>query len=241
MTPPKMAIKYVCPKLEQIDVHQSAAERRPGPHRTMTLHTGDAAQDSDLHQARLDAVLDVLVRSGTETVVDLGCGAGALLSRLVAMPRFRRIAGLDNSAEALSIAERELAAEVATGRLLLLHASFASAHERLAGFDAAVLVETIEHIEPRRLSAVEHAVFGRMRPGTVVITTPNQEYNELYGMPEGTFRHPEHRFEWTRAKFRDWARGLAARNGYRVRFEGIGEQHAALGAPTQMAIFSLPA
>jgi len=109
---------------------------------------------------------------------------------------------------------------------------------RFAGFDAAALVETIEHIDAHRLSSVERAVFGSFRPATVVITTPNSEYNPIHGAPAGSFRHPDHRFEWPRAKFRDWARGVAGRNGYRAAFGDIGEPDPDLGSPTQMAVLS---
>lgn len=120
----------------------------------------------------------------------------------------------------------------------LFEASFAEPDDRFAGFDAAALVETIEHVDAHRLSSVERAVFGSYRPGTVVMTTPNSEYNPIHGAHGGSFRHPDHRFEWTRAKFRDWARGVAARNGYRVAFGDIGEPDAELGSSTQMAVFT---
>jgi small RNA 2'-O-methyltransferase len=108
----------------------------------------------------------------------------------------------------------------------------------LASFDAAVLVETIEHIDPQRLTAVERAVFGGYCPGLVLITTPNREYNVLHGLPEGALRHRDHRFEWTRAKFRSWSEGVAKRHGYRVVFDDIGPVDAELGSSTQMATFS---
>jgi small RNA 2'-O-methyltransferase len=123
--------------------------------------------------------------------------------------------------------------------LTLLHGSFTDKDERLTGFDAAVLVETIEHVNPGRLSAVEQAVFGCYRPPLVLVTTPNAEYNVLYGMGAGEFRHPDHCFEWTRAKFKAWARGVAARNGYQVLFREIGELHPTLGRETQIARFQL--
>lgn len=138
---------------------------------------------------------------------------------------------------ALAEARQRCASEDAAERLALLQGSFTDRDERLTGFDAAVLVETIEHVNPGRLSAVEQAVFGCYRPPLVLVTTPNAEYNVLYGMRPGELRHPDHRFEWTRAKFRAWARGVGARNGYSLVISGIGQAHPTLGRETQMAHF----
>jgi hypothetical protein len=110
---------------------------------------------------------------------------------------------------------------------------------RLAGFDGAAVVEVIEHLDPPRLAAFERALFETARPGVVVLTTPNREYNRLFeSLQAGSLRHPDHRFEWTRAEFQDWANGVAERFGYSFEIRGIGPKHADLGFPSQMAIFS---
>jgi len=194
----------------------------------------------DFHGLRLDSVLQELLRCGARSVLDLGCGGGELLLRLAREAQFCRIVGMDISAGVLRAARELLQAEPAAlaQRVELVEASFAVPDARFAGFDAAALVETIEHIDAHRLSAVERAVFGSFRPATVVITTPNSEYNPIHGAPAGSFRHPDHRFEWPRAKFRDWARGVAGRNGYRAAFGDIGEPDPDLGSPTQMAVLS---
>lgn len=200
--------------------------------------TDDVDQiSSDLHEERLEVVARALARIGATSVLDLGCGTGILLARLSEDPRFTRLAGLDTSVEALAAAERRLEGALGARRVFLYHGSFDAAHSRLGDFDAALMVETIEHIDPRRLSAVEHVLFARYRPATVLITTPNREYNALYGMPDNALRHPEHRFEWTRGKFRSWASGVAARTGYGVSLCGIGEPDLVRGSPTQMATF----
>ena len=194
----------------------------------------------DFHGLRLDTVLQELRRCGARSVLDLGCGGGELLLRLAREAQFCRIVGMDISVDVLRAARELLQAEPAAlaRRVELVEASFAVSDARFAGFDAAALVETIEHIDAHRLSAVERAVFGSFRPATVVITTPNSEYNPIHGAPAGSFRHPDHRFEWPRAKFRDWARGVAGRNGYRAAFGDIGEPDPDLGSPTQMAVLS---
>jgi 3' terminal RNA ribose 2'-O-methyltransferase Hen1 len=200
---------------------------------------GFASEDAStfLHEERLDAVERLLRDSGARTVLDLGCGSGALLRRLLEGGQFTRIVGLDTSLESLALAER--LRNAGAERLALRHGSFTSADAGLTGFDAAAMVETIEHVEPAHLSRVEQAVFGRMRPGLVVMTTPNREYNELYGMADGELRHADHRFEWDRSRFETWAAGVGKRNGYRVEFEAVGRANAWVGGPTQMAIFRL--
>ena len=196
---------------------------------------------SALHEARLEAVRDVILAARARSVLDLGCGDGALLALLVADPSIERLVGLDVSLEALALARERLGAAAAPGgRVGLLHGSFAQPDPRLAGFAAATLVETIEHVAPEQLSAVEHAVFGCWRPGTVVVTTPNRDYNELLGVPAHRHRHPEHRFEWGRERFATWARGIAVRRGYAVRLGDLGPCHPERGGPSQIATFTRP-
>lgn len=194
---------------------------------------------TDLHEERLAAVVHDLHAAGGESVIDLGCGDGTLLLRLAGDDRFSRLAGVDACPGALAEAEEKMrdAGLLASGRVTLHHASFDSDTTGFGHFHAAVMVETIEHLDPRRLSALEHALFALQRPRTVVITTPNQDYNVLYGLPPGVLRHAGHRFEWSRAKFRSWAAGVGSRNGYGVRFRAVGPEDIDCGPPTQMAIF----
>jgi len=194
---------------------------------------------TELHQERLDCVLRHLLDSGAESVIDLGCGTGELLCLLAGQAQFQRILGIDIDREALTEARLLLGLDRPdpSGRIEIRQASFEQFDRTLTGFDAAALVETIEHIEPGRLSRVEQAVFGGIRPDTIVVTTPNQEYNHVLGMPPGRMRHPGHRFEWSRARFRQWAEGVAARHHYRVGLCGIGPPHPNYGSSTQMASF----
>lgn len=186
-----------------------------------------------MHDQRLEAVLGALRSVGAETVLDLGCGDGPLLVRLAHEPAIRRIVGMDVSADALNALRKRLAAapEDVRCKVELRHASMTEA-SGLTGFDAAILVETIEHIEPDKLSLVERAVFRDMRPATVIITTPNSDFNALLGVPGHRMRHPDHRFEWGSARFRAWAGGVARRNGYEAACENV-------AGGTQMAVFRL--
>jgi len=197
---------------------------------------------SELHAERLDTVVQQLLDCGASSVLDLGCGRGDLLQRLAAQAQFTRIVGIDIDPHALDAARLALGVGVADhgARIQVRYGSFEEPDAGLAGFDAAALVETIEHIDPRRLSRVEDAVFGSLRPRIVLVTTPNQEYNVLHGMVPGQRRHPGHRFEWTRPKFRQWAAGVAARRRYDVEFIDVGPPDARLGSTTQMARFIAP-
>lgn len=196
-----------------------------------------------LNDQRMEAVLAALAASGASSVVDLGCGEGKLLARLARDRRFARIIGLDASACALERAADRLKLDIAGGpareRVQLLHGALTYRDARWKEAEAAVLVEVIEHLDLDRVPALAEVVFGAGRPRTVIVTTPNAEHNVLFpGLPAGKFRHPDHRFEWTRAEFRDWAAAVETRFGYRARFEGVGADHEVHGPPTQMAVFS---
>ncbi|MCA1804531.1 MAG: class I SAM-dependent methyltransferase [Xanthomonadaceae bacterium] len=194
---------------------------------------------TSLHEARLDQVLYRLKATGARRVLDLGCGAGHLLHRLAREPQFEEIVGLERCGDALLEARALLSDHLASGRpgLRLVCGSYAETHEAFRDYDAAAMVETIEHVRPEELSAVERAVFGGMRPRVLFLTTPNREYNPLFGLAPGERREPDHQFEWDRARFRRWTVGVAQRNGYRVTLGGLGESHPELGHPTQTAFF----
>ena len=197
----------------------------------------------ELHAERLAAVAEELQSRGAQRVLDLGCGDGRLIELLLEMDCCSEILGLDISPRALAGARDRLARNRLTRRsaqrVTLIEGSVAEPDPRLVGFDAAAVVEVVEHLEPTELAAFEAVLFGYAHPVAVVLTTPNIEYNARYPvLVNGTLRHPDHRFEWTRAEFQAWANGVGERRGYRVKFTLIGPEDPALGAPTQMGIFS---
>jgi 3' terminal RNA ribose 2'-O-methyltransferase Hen1 len=196
-----------------------------------------------LHQQRLAAVVSVLRDSGARSVLDLGCGEGRLLKLLLQDKTFERILGLDVSYRALELAQSRLHLERLPDkqkeRITLIHGALTYRDKRLEGYDAAAVVEVIEHLDQARLAAFERVLFEFARPATVVVTTPNVEYNVKFEtLPAGAFRHKDHRFEWTRQEFQTWATRVAERSGYTVRFLPVGPEDADVGAPSQMGIFS---
>jgi 3' terminal RNA ribose 2'-O-methyltransferase Hen1 len=204
--------------------------------------TETADRPAPLSEQRRGAVLAAIRAAGARSVGDFGCGEGALVRDLLADHSIERVVATDVSARALQIAGRRLRldsmSEPARRRLEIFQSSLVYRDERLAGLDAAVLTEVIEHVDPSRLAALERVVFASAAPSAVIVTTPNVEYNVRYPeLPPGTARHRDHRFEWTRAQFRDWAGPVAERNRYRVRFVPVGGDDPEVGPPTQMAVF----
>ncbi|WP_309505595.1 3' terminal RNA ribose 2'-O-methyltransferase Hen1 [Streptomyces phytophilus] len=193
---------------------------------------------------RRAAIAGALRAAGAARVLDLGCGQGQLVKELLDDTRFTEIVGVDVSVRALAAAAArrlrlERMGERQAARVSLLQSALTYTDRRLAGYDAAVLSEVVEHVDPPRLPALEYAVFGSARPATVVVTTPNSEYNVRWeSLPAGHVRHADHRFEWTRAEFRDWAGPVAARFGYAVAYAGVGPDDPEVGPPTQLAVFT---
>jgi 3' terminal RNA ribose 2'-O-methyltransferase Hen1 len=230
--------------LERLVVEEDPEEAAEQPVRVE--REAELEKPLSLDERRRETVVAALEQSGASRILDLGCGEGKLLKALLAKRQFTEIVGMDVSLRSLDIAEEKLGLGIGgrlpdkqRARIRLLHGSLLYRDERLAGFDAAAVVEVVEHLDEPRLAAFERVLFEFARPATIVLTTPNAEYNVKFeDLPAGKFRHKDHRFEWTRAQFQAWANGVAARFGYAVRFAPVGPEDGQLGAPTQMAVFS---
>jgi len=218
------------PKLEE-------AERRHGNEEA-------AIEDRiSLNEQRLDAVMGVVRSVEAKRVIDLGCGEGRLLRELLDERSIREIVGMDVSHRSLEIAKSRLRfdqmAPMQKQRITLIHGSLTYRDKRLEGFDVATVIEVVEHLDPSRLASFERVVFEFARPATVVMTTPNAEYNVRFeSLPAGRFRHKDHRFEWTREQYQGWAADAAARWGYAVEFKPVGPPDPLVGSPTQMGVFT---
>lgn len=237
---------------ESRDAEEAALEAKVGQASRLSQTSASRADSENgdrrdasppLNEQRLGAVLAALKGAGAARVLDLGCGEGRLLQALLKEKQFAEIVGMDVSHRALEIARDRLHYDrlppVQKERLRLLHGSLIYRDQRLAGFDAAAVVEVIEHLDAARLAAFERVLFECAKPKSIVITTPNREYNVKWEtLPAGKFRHRDHRFEWTRAEFQSWANGVAARFGYHARFLPVGPEDSALGSPTQMGVFA---
>ncbi len=217
------ALERLAPESDEEDAEEEPVERR-----------------ISLHEQRLETVAERIAALSPQSVADLGCGEGKLVRRLLKGTAIPRVLGMDVSSRALEIARDKLdrLPPSKRDRAELILGSLIYRDSRLAGFDAAALVEVIEHLDPDRLDALGQVVFAHAAPRHVFVTTPNREYNVLFeGMKTGALRHGDHRFEWTRAEFREWAERTAAEQGYEVALEPLGEEHPDHGAPSQMAVF----
>lgn len=225
------------------------AEEETPPEAADEVQEAQEAQEAQIEQPlrlneqRMGAVVAVLKESGARRVLDLGCGEGRLIQDLLPERQFEEIVGLDASIRALEIAKDRLRLDrlpaMQAEKVRLLHGALTYRDARLSGFDAAAVVEVIEHLDAPRLQAFERVLFEAAHPKTVVLTTPNAEYNVRWErLPAGQFRHKDHRFEWSRAEFRAWAEGVAERFQYAVRFLPVGPDDPEVGSPTQMAVFT---
>jgi 3' terminal RNA ribose 2'-O-methyltransferase Hen1 len=196
----------------------------------------------NLHEQRLQKAFELIKQNGAETVLDLGCGEGKLIRKLMKDSQFKRIVGMDVSFTELLKAKENLFLDTASPlmreRISLFQGSVTYKDDRMKGFDAVALVEVIEHIDEERLPAMEKVVFGNANPSMVVLSTPNAEYNVVYERLESeNFRHEDHRFEWTREQFKQWCEKVCSEFNYEVVIYPVGEETIEIGAPSQMAVF----
>ena len=220
-------------------------EETPDPDVAVAVHDSEeeaVERRLNLNEQRLNAVVAALKSADVRRVLDLGCGEGKLLRVLLQDRSFNEIVGVDVSHRALQVAQDRLRLERLPARqqdrIKLIQGSLMYRDKRLSGFDAATVVEVIEHLDQPRLAAFERVLFEFAKPATVVLTTPNVEYNVRFeNLPAGAFRHKDHRFEWTRDQLSQWAQSIASKYGYEVRLLPVGPEDSAVGAPTQMAVF----
>jgi 3' terminal RNA ribose 2'-O-methyltransferase Hen1 len=222
--------------LAQIAVEEVATETPERQNQEDTIE-----QPISLNQQRMEAVIAGLKAHNAKRIVDLGCGEGKLLKLLLKEPTFQEILGMDVTYRSLEIAQDRVLAKLPThqkGRLQLIQGSLNYRDTRIAGYDAATVIEVIEHLELDRLKAFERVLFQFAQPRIAIVTTPNIEYNVKFeNLPAGKLRHPDHRFEWTRSEFQTWAQGISNQYKYNVEFGSIGDLDREVGSPTQMAIF----
>ncbi|GLV59983.1 3' terminal RNA ribose 2'-O-methyltransferase Hen1 [Dictyobacter sp. S3.2.2.5] len=228
---------------EQVSEEDTSTEAQSAAAEAARATQEKKEKRKSLHEQRLQAALEAVRQRGAKRVLDLGCGEGRLLRMLLQEKSIEHILGLDVSYRALELAQKRLhldrMPERQRERLTLVHGALTYRDQRLEGYDAACVIEVIEHMDQPRLRSFERVLFEFAHPETVVITTPNAEYNVKFEtLDAGTFRHQDHRFEWTREQFQNWSRQLAERFGYQVQFSPIGPEDAEVGAPSQMGIFS---
>ncbi|BAY38900.1 hypothetical protein NIES2111_32490 [Nostoc sp. NIES-2111] len=232
-------------RLTRTALAQLAEEDNPDPDSVEETHAEEEAaveKPISLNQQRMNAVIAALKQSNARRVIDLGCGQGNLLKILLNDVFFEQITGVDVSYRSLEIAQERLdrlrLPRNQWERLQLIQSALTYQDKRFHGYDAATVIEVIEHLDLPRLGAFERVLFEFARPKTVIVTTPNIEYNvKFVNLPAGKLRHKDHRFEWRRSQFQTWANKITERFSYNVQFQPIGEEDPELGSPTQMAIF----
>lgn len=234
-------------RLTRVALTRLIEEDQSDPDETETEHDREEERVEapiGLNEQRIRRVIETLKECGAKRVIDLGCGEGRLLKRMFDEKSFEEITGVDVSHRALEVAASRLRLDRLTekqrARVKLIHGSLTYRDKRLSGYDAATVIEVIEHLDINRLAEFERVLFEFARPRLVILTTPNVEYNLLFsGMPEGQLQHRDHRFEWTRKEFHQWANQVSESFGYSVRFLPIGQEDERLGPPTQMAVFTV--
>ncbi|MEA5598553.1 3' terminal RNA ribose 2'-O-methyltransferase Hen1 [Rivularia sp. UHCC 0363] len=234
-------------RLTRAALAQLTEPNEPDPDSVEEIHDKEEAaveKPLSLNQQRLNCVVAVLKQNNAKKVVDLGCGQGNLLKMLLKDNYFEQITGVDVSYRALEITKERLdrlhLPRNQWDKLQLIQSGLTYTDKRIAGYDAAAVIEVIEHLDLPRLSAFERVLFEFTRPQTVIVTTPNIEYNVKFAsLPAGTLRHKDHRFEWTRSQFQKWSKEVGEKFSYSVEFQNVGDEELEVGSPTQMAVFSI--
>ncbi|XP_031499970.1 small RNA 2'-O-methyltransferase isoform X2 [Nymphaea colorata] len=178
------------------------------------------------------------------------------------------IAGVDISQKSLSRAAKTLYSNLSRkSGLQLQHTNFKTVvlyegsiiefDHRLYGVDIGTCLEVIEHMEEEQACVFGNLVLSTFCPHILIVSTPNHEYNsilhrsstemnistdealeEIAQAQPYRFRNHDHKFEWTRLQFNQWAVDLASRHNYSVKISGVGgAADTEPGFASQIAVF----
>ncbi|XP_072166868.1 uncharacterized protein [Diadema setosum] len=208
----------------------------------------DVTFSPPLYVQRYEEITRITKEWQPKKVVDIGCGELKVIRLLKFHAYIHELVGMDIDKEVLR-GHRYLIEPLPAHYLKplphplvisLLHGSITKPDSRLLNCDLAVCVEVIEHLYPDDVAEATRVIFGFMQPTKAVFTTPNSEFNVLFpGLQK--FRHPDHKFEWTRREFQAWGDRVCDEYGYSVEYSGLGtgpEGSEHLGSCTQIALFS---
>lgn len=203
------------------------------------------------------ALLEMEREEGLHSLLDLGCNNCRFLTLAKELPYLSHLAGVDLDPEVLAnVVERHrlrpLAADFLGGpharstplslQLVLGSVCDSAAAEAWQGVEAVTALELIEHLHPEDIGQFSHTVFGVIEPKLVILSTPNSDFNPLFpNWEEGTLRHWDHKFEWSREEFREWVSNVVGLYPqYDVEFNGVGfweDFEYSNGPASQFAIF----
>ena len=198
------------------------------------LNEAPKEKHTSLNTMRYEAIVNQVKQLQHSIVIDMGAGEGKLTEQLAQIKTIDKLYAVDPSNAALmkmtkrfSDAEFSVTPTIQWGSLYYEEDNFRKA-------DVFILCEVIEHINEDRLPQLMHLITDTYAPKSIIITTPNAEYNRVYELQQ--MRHDDHRFEWTRAQFKAWCSKVSPQ--YELHFEGIGVEHPAYGTPTQMCVMT---
>ncbi|WP_338707925.1 3' terminal RNA ribose 2'-O-methyltransferase Hen1 [Paenibacillus amylolyticus] len=195
-----------------------------------------------LNELRYRAITDVVATLPVKRlIVDMGAGEGKLSARLAYIPGVEAILAVEPSGQSrLRAMERFAKLEGRSGVVAMPEPIIGSLFyfdEQMQNQDVMILCEVVEHIEEYRLNGIMDTIMNDYQPEVLLVTTPNKEYNEVYAMEQESFRHHDHRFEWTRAELASRCEEWTQDGNYGYEIKGIGEHVEGYGQPTQLVIF----
>ncbi|KAK4795886.1 hypothetical protein SAY86_028212 [Trapa natans] len=217
-----------------------------------------------LSKQRVEYAVGRIRQSDATSLVDFGCGSGSLLESLLDYATgLEKIVGVDISVKSLiraaKVLHSKLSKDSSTIKSAVLYdGSIIELDSRLCGFDMGTCLEVIEHMQEEQAHLFGDIVLGSFRPKTLIVSTPNYEYNVILrgssapnqeedadeksqaGGQSFKFRNHDHKFEWTRRQFESWASKLATKHNYMVEFSGVGGSHdIEPGFASQIAVFRM--
>ena len=194
---------------------------------------------------RLDKVRATLFDLSISEVCDLGCGSGKLLEQLKAARCTRLLIGVDLDKPALDEAWERCEADFQdyhfrrtqeSAMYLYLGSILCPSPSLPFQLQCVTLCEVIEHVTLLQVPALTDLIFRFINPKYAIVTTPNSDFNVVFR--HSGFRHPDHKFEWSRQEFAGWIQTVCSQYGYEVmELTGVGEKPGTdIGFCTQIVV-----
>jgi len=173
------------------------------------------------HEQRIDVVESLI--DFKRSIIDFGCGHGDFAKRLNHRleKTNKRYYAIDKDDEMLRVVKKRMK----DAENVIFGASFPE--DMIEGEDFDVIMsEVIEHMKKDEATKVVKDILGKQHVKSLIITTPNKDFNTFFLFYDDEMRYEDHQFEMGKEEFIKWVGEITGdiKNGLGLQLLEIGDK-----------------